>query len=476
MTKSCLSLLCLVLLSLPLSAQEPWDLERCVREALANNLSIRQAKLSKEGFDISGKQLRMEQLPSLNANSNFGVNFGRVVNPATNDFITENSLYQSIGVNAGVMVFNGFRLRNSIRQNHLNTNAAAEDIRQSENDIALSVALAYLNVLFAYENLAIAENRVALSRQQLDNLDKMIQAGTKPENDRYDILSQIAIDEQSAITARNNIEINLLSLKQQMFLEPAAPLDIVRPVIDVATLEALENETFESVYTAALSSQPQIQAAELRQKANELGIPIARSQMMPALSVGANIGSNWSDFAKQVSGTTLLRVPQDGIYIDGELADFAVETEVPTGITDIPYWRQLDNNIGYGIGASLSIPIFNNYSGKASVERAKINVISAGIQTEQIKQTLKTNIQNALTSAKAARQSLTGAEASALAARIALENADRRVALGTLGNFEYLSARNRYDTAESNLLIARYDYFFRIKVIEYYMGRGIRLN
>ncbi|HQW26835.1 MAG TPA: TolC family protein, partial [Saprospiraceae bacterium] len=146
------------------------------------------------------------------------------------------------------------------------------------------------------------------------------------------------------------------------------------------------------------------------------------------------------------------------------------------GYTPIGYGDQLDQNIGYGWGATLSIPILNNYSGKASVEKAKINVINADIETEKLKQTLKTNIQNALTSARAARKSLEGAQAAFNAASIALANADRKAAVGALNNFEYLSARSRSDTAESNLLIAKYDYYFQIKVIEYYMGRGIRLD
>jgi outer membrane protein len=268
----------------------------------------------------------------------------------------------------------------------------------------------------------------------------------------------------------------MLALKQYMMLEADFPLEIDRPEIDISTLEALENQLFETIYAAALSSQPQIVAAELRQKASETGIAIARSQMMPSLSVGGNIGSNWSDLAKIPADFVTQRIPQPGVFINGENAFFEIESQIPTAFNAIPYGRQLDNNIGYGVGATLSIPIFNNYSGKGNVEHAKINAISTSIQAEQIKQTLKTNIQTALTSARTSRKSLEGAEASAIAARVAMQNADRQAALGTLNNFEYLSARNRVDAAENNLLIARYDYYFNIKVLEYYMGRGIRIN
>jgi outer membrane protein len=476
MNKFYLPIVCLLLLNFSSAAQEKWSLERCIRESLERSLTIEQVKLNKQGFDIEAKRLRMERLPNLNASSNFGVSFGRVINPVTNDFETENSFYQSVGLNSGVNVFNGFRLRNTIRQNDFYNSAAGHDIQQAQNDLALSVALAYLNVLFAYENLEIANARVELSERQLEHLDKQIKAGTKPENDRFDILSQIAIDEQAIVTAENNIEINMLALKQQMRMEADYPLEIERPVIDLSTVEALENQTFDAVYSAALVSQPEIAASELRQQAEELGPQIARSSMIPSLSLGGNLGSNWSDLAKEPAGYIITRIDQPGVFINGVATNFEIESEVPTDLVAIPYATQLDNNIGYGIGASLSIPIFNNYSGKAAVETAKIRALNSKIETELVKQNLKTDIQNAIASARASRKSLEAAEASAAAARIALRNADKLSEIGSINNFEYLSARNRLDSAEVNLLIARYDYFFKVKVIEYYMGRGIRLN
>src|SRR5687768_17302092 len=285
MNKHYLLLLCLFIFSLTVNCQEVWSLERCIREALDKSLTIQQVKLAKNGYDIEAKRLRMERLPSLNANTDLGISFGRRINPVTNDFETSNYFYQSAGLSSGMNVFNGFRLNNEIRQNNYLTSAATEDIRQTENDLALSVALAYLNVLFAYENLTIAEARVELSEKQLEHLDKHIQHGSKPENDRFDILSQIAIDQQAVITAQNNIEINMLSLKQQMLMEADYPLQIEKPQIDLETVEALENQTFESVYNAALLSQPQVAASELRQQAEELSIDIARSSMMPSLSI-----------------------------------------------------------------------------------------------------------------------------------------------------------------------------------------------
>ncbi len=476
MNKTIVSIVFFLLFGLNAQAQDKWDLERCIREALSKNLTIEQIKLNKLGFDISGKQLRRERIPSLNISSDFGFTVGRVINPATNNFETENSLYQSIGAGTGLTLYSGGRISKSVQQNDIYVAAAELDIQQAQEDLSLNVANTYLSLLFAYENIEIAQNRVRLTQGQLENMDKMIQAGTRPEVDKYDILSQLAIDEQGLITAQNTIDINLLTLKQLMLMEPDYPLEIDRPVLTLESLEPLENQLFESVYATALSNQAQIKAAELRQGANEIGVGIAKSFRIPSLSIGGNIGSNWSNLAKIPGAYTVERFQQPGVFINGDPAQFEYDNLVPTNFQSIPYSNQLDQNIGYGWGATLSIPILNNYSSQASIEKAKINVINADIETEKIKQTLKTNIQNALTSAKAARKSLEAAEAAAYAARISLQNADRKSALGTINNFEYLSARNRSDIAENNVLISKYDYYFQIKVIEYYMGRGIRLN
>ncbi len=476
MNKNFISAACFVFLSITSFAQEPWGLERCIREALEKNLTIEQIKLTKDGYDINGKQLRRNRIPTLNMNTNLGFTVGRVINPTTNNFETENSLYQSYGVSTGVMLYTGGRTINSIKQNDVYVLASEKDLQQAQEDLALNVALSYLRILFAYQNFEISTDRVKLSQDQLDNLDKMIAAGTRPEVDRYDILSQLAIDETGLISAQNTIDNEILNLKQLMLMDAGVPFQIEKPDLDVETLEPLENGSFEEIYAAALTNQPQIEAAELRQNANEIGVSIARSQRLPSISLGGNIGTNWSSLYKVPTAYDFGTALVPGVYIDGQANRYSQDFAIPTNFKDVGYADQLDQALGYGWGATLSIPILNNYTAQASVERAKINVLNADIETEKIKQTLKTNIQNALANAKAAKKTLEGAEAASYAAKISLENADRKASIGAIGNFEYLSARNRSDAAENNLLISRYDYYFQIQVLKYYMGRGISLD
>jgi outer membrane protein len=198
--------------------------------------------------------------------------------------------------------------------------------------------------------------------------------------------------------------------------------------------------------------------------------------LYPSLSLGFNAGTNWSTLFEQPTNFILDRVQQPGVFINDEAVKFEAERILPTNYAQVPYLDQLDANTGYGAGLTLQVPVFNQYANRGNIERAKLEATRAQLNTEQTKQTLRTDISNALTSAKASRKALDAAGATANAARLALRDATQRFELGVIGNFEYLSARNRADAAESNLLIARYDYYFRIKVLEFYMGRVIQID
>lgn len=456
-------------------AQEVWSLERCVQHALDTSLAIQQSRLMVESTELTGKSFRHQRFPTLNASTGFGINFGRVINPATNLFETENSLFQSASISSGVNLYSGFQLTNSIRQNRLDQQASNADLRQAQNDLALNVALTYLNVLFAYENLSNAELTRTLTRQQLDQLDRFIAAGTRPENERYDILAQLAADDQNLINVQNTVDNNLLALKQLLLLEPSYPLEVEVPDIGLDDIEALENLEMEAVYGAALNTQPLIESSEFRLKSAEKGVDIARGQMMPSLTLGGSIGTNWSDLARQVNGFNAMRVTQPGVYINGDPVTFEVEQLTPS-FEQTPYLDQVDNNLGYGFSLNLRIPIYNNYQARIGVERAELDILRVQNENEQIRQTLKTDIQNAITAARAGKKTLIAAEKSLEASQIAYDNAVKRFEVGVINSFELIDAQNRLEAAKVSMTIAKYDYIFRILVIEYYLGRGFRLD
>jgi outer membrane protein len=456
--------------------QEVWDLERCVRVALENSLNVQNAQIGEQFSLINVSQAKQARLPSLNANAGAGLNFGRKINPATNDFETENTFFSDMGISSGVALYQGGLLYNSVKQAGLDLDAAREDIRQTKSSLALQVALSYLNVLFADENLENARAKLSLSQAQLEQIEKMINAGTRPESDRYDVLAQIALDEQDIVRFKNDHELNMLSLKHLMLLEPDYPVELSKPELSLDGMEAFETYALSSVYSAALTTQPQIKAQEKRIQSAQVGEQIAKAGYLPRLSIGGSIGTNYSDVYKTALGYETIRIPTQGVYINGESALFEVEREFATGVKTTPVFDQFDNNLGYGVSMNLTIPIYNNSSAKSSLSRARLTTEQQKLNDVQIRQTLKTDIQNALAAARAGREALEASERAFTAAEMAYRNADRRFALGTINNYDLISARNRLDAARVNRTIAKYDYLFRAKVIEYYLGRGLTLN
>ncbi|MDX1476699.1 MAG: TolC family protein, partial [Saprospiraceae bacterium] len=331
------------LLAIALNAQEIWSLERCIRHAIDNSLLVQSSVINRDFAVVADQQAREARFPNLNVSGSAGLNFGRVVNPATNDFETENSLFNNWGLNTGMILFNSGAVNKSIRQSRLDLEAGNQDLQQTKNDIALQVALAYLNVLFADENVTNGRNTLTLSESQLEQTDKMIAAGVIPEADRYDILAQIALDEQAIVDFVNAYDNAMLSLKHLLLLEPGYPMQIEKPEIDLTNQERLEASSLETVYNAAYARQPEIQAQALRVESALLGEQIAQTQLYPRLTIGGSLGTSYSDLAKQALGFERQRVPIPDVYINGELVQYEVEQDVATGVRTTPYGTQLDN-------------------------------------------------------------------------------------------------------------------------------------
>jgi len=449
------------------------SLAQCIDYARQNSLNIRQAQNSVRTTELSLKQNKLSRLPSLSANISAGNQFGRTIDPVTNDFVTQSVGFNSYSVNLGMTVFAGNRINNSIRQSDLDVQAAKLDAEFQSDNLALQVANAYLSILLAQEQLDLTQQQLQLSQQQLDQTDKLIQAGSLPDNDRLDFLSQIALDEQSIVDAENQLAIAYLNLKQLMDYDPSQPLEIVTPEIIIPADASPDNYRFNDIYVSALGAQANIEAADKRIESAEIGVDLAKAGFMPTLRISGGLNTNYSSRAQQfilVDGTQ-----SQTVIINGQEVTLEVPTTSPVG-QDYPYFDQFQDNFGQSIGANLSIPIYSNHQNKIAVERARLNAIGQELQGLQARQTLKNNVQQAIADARAAQRSLRAAQASVSAAEIAFDNAEKRFTLGAINSLEYSTARNNLDRARIQLIRARYSYLFNIKQVEFYQGKSINLD
>lgn len=472
-----LTIIALTILAAHAQAQEIWTLERCVAQAQEMNRTIKQSQVAVKNAKLTNKQDQNALYPTLNANSNLGFNFGRSVNPATYAFENTSSSYNSWSLSSSVVVYNGGRLRNQIKQSANDVKAAEADLEQTAQGIALQVAQAYLQILLNEEQLKNGQRRVLTTQEQLTQTDRRIKSGALAANARLDIVAQIARDEQTVITAQNNVELSYLNLKNLMEFPVEREMKIETPSVILPSDVNPDAFMFKAVYNQALGAQPQIRAGELRIKSAEIGVKIAEAGLLPSLFASGNISSNYSnrifDFTKGKVGT--VEVPQVvRIGTQTQTVFFTQNT-----LTDVPkksYGSQLSDNLGQGIAFQLQIPIFDGFQRRIAVDRQRLNVENQTITLDRTKQQLKSDVQTSIANAKAARKQYEAAQRTFEALKAAFEATEKRLATGGANGFEYTQARSNLDNAERDVTVAKFDYLFKVKIVEFYEGKKMTLK
>ncbi|MEY3050299.1 MAG: hypothetical protein RLY31_84 [Bacteroidota bacterium] len=456
------------------SAQDAWSLQQCISYAGANNLTLQQAQNSVTLARLNEQLNKRSRLPNLSGSAAGGSQFGRTIDPTTNSFDNQRINFNNLSVNMSVPLYSGGQINNSIQQSALDLKAAQEDVAATYNNIALSIANAYLQVLMSKEQLENALSRRRLSAQQLEQTDKLIETGSIPANDRLDVLAQIANDDQTIIQARNQIDISLLNLKLLMQLDPESEFDVAPPPADISSGIDPESLGFSELYTTALNNQPQIKANEYRMGSAALGVEIAKGSLYPNLVLFGGVDSRWSSAARSIDKILPTLISQNIIW-NGLEQEILIPSQEVTFKQD-PYFNQLRENFGQSLGLSLRVPIYNNSLNRINVQRATVGVQNARINSDLTKQQLKNDIQQALANARAGQRAWEAASTAVQAASAAYENADKRFRLGAINNLQLLTARNTYDIARINLTISKYDYLFRLKILDFYQGKEIRLD
>ncbi len=464
------ALLVLLFFGVSLNAQETWTLEQCIDQALANSLNMKQSELTIAQKSILLKQSKAARLPNLTGSVSFFEQFGRTIDPTTNTFANKKIGSSQFSLSSGVLLFNAGRINNTIAQAKLNLEAAKQDAKNDGNDLSLNVALIYLQILFAEDQVKNAKNNLKNAQEQLKRTQMLIQAGSLAANESLTFEAQVATKEQLLIQSQNTLDNAYLQLKQWLRLDTEDDIKIVRPAIAIndSNTDFLNTEL---VYQQALSTQPSIQAGNIRLKSSELGEKIAKSQLYPSLNLSGSLSSNYSTLSRKLNGTDIKVFPQQ-VKINGTAAVLEIPQAVPN-FTDNPFGSQINENFGEAIGLRLSIPIYQNGRTSASIQQAKIGVLQTKLMNEQVKQNLKSNIQKAIADAKSAKQQYLAAQKSAKATQAVYQNTQQKHDIGAASSFELTTAKNNADVAKTQITSAKYDYLFKLKVIDYYQGKKI---
>lgn len=461
-------------------AQDTWSLKRAVQYALDNNISVKQADVQARLAALDLKQSRLMQIPSANISASTGVNAGRSIDPTTNQFTTTLLLSAGFNVSSAMTVFNFFSIKNNIEGNRLDNEAAKMNVQKIRNDVAINVATAYLLVLVSQEQSNIAKLTASLTAQNLENTRKRVEAGALPELNLAELEAQLALDSSNLINASNTVKQNILQLKAVLSLDAGEEMVIEAPPLEDIPVVPLAELQPASVYADAVKNLPQQKVNELRVQAAGKYVKAARGQMYPSFSLFAGLGSNYAN--NKVPSVTQVpngKLDTTGAFIDigGTLYD-VIAPGFNTVVTSnrIPFTTQFSDNFRQNIGIQMNIPLFNNGTARTAWQRSKLNVTSLELQRDLDLLTLKQDIYEAYNDASTALQRYMAGQKSVQTAEKAYNFAQKRYELGLLSTIDLLTNQNNLNRARVELAQAQVDYVFKLKLLEFYRGQGIKVE
>lgn len=454
-------------------AQKSWTLEECIRYAMANNLSIKQTDIATRSSKLNYDNAVGAKYPNLNFSLSHNYNFGGATDPTTFDFTTQRIRVNSANLSSGWVVYQGGQINNQIDRARLNLRSAEIDREQSINDITLAISSAYLNILLNKENLSIVENQLAISRSQMQNTQKLISAGILPEGNILDVQAQIANNELNYTTAKNALDLSLLNLKILLDLPATEPMDILVPKIDIPSVRILEEMNPLAIYQRALGTQPSIHKADISKLISEKNLEIAEGARLPTISLSAGLNTNFNTARQTLDNVTLDGFNEIGV-LSSDFTPVVAPNLVPS-FKDTPADTQLRENFTQFIGASLRMPIFNGYQIKNNIAQARLGIESAELGKKLIENSLMNEIQIAYLDALNAARSYEAAEQSIVAIKNSYDFTKKKYDLGVATALDVQLAQNNYNAAELQLRSAKYQYIFKLKILDFYMGRPIIL-
>ena len=462
-------------------AQEKWDLRRCVDYALANNISVKQADLQVKFSELTYKQNKGSQLPTLNSSINTGYSFGLSENPTTGVLENQKRFSLTPGIQSSVTLFNWFSIKNAIEASRITVEADKAQVTKVQNDIALNVAVAYLQVLLAKQQANIAEVQVKQTQSQVDFTSKQVRAGSLPELNLAELQAQLASDSSTLITAQTSVQQFVLQLKALLNLDAALPFDVDTPPVDLIPVETIADLQPDKVYQLAVANLPQQRVNELRIQSAQKQVKSARGEMYPGIGAFGNLNTRYisyrvPNYSKVISGydTTALLV-NTGSASYKVLSPRLTQGPQNGYITADPLGTQFSNFFGQSIGIGIQIPIFNGNRARINWNRAQLTVQQLQLQNDLDKQTLKQDIYNAYTNAVSSLEKYNASTKAVSAADKAYNFAQKRYNANLLSTYDLINSQNRLARSRLEMVSAQFDYVFRMKLLEFYKGQGLKL-
>ena len=470
-----LTLITLLLAASTAKAQEKWSLLKCIEYAMANNISIKQVDLQNKTAELTLKQSKYGQLPNLSFTGGPAFNNGRNQDPTTFSLITQSYLSANVQLQSSTEIFNWFSKRNTILANEWELKATKANTDKLKNDIALSVANSYLQILLAMEQEKIAGIQLQQSKAQYLNTRKLVDAGNLPELNAAELEAQVARDSSNVISAKGSVTQSMLSLKSLMALDAAAPFEIETPPVDKIPVEKIADLQPESVYALAMANMPQQRYNDFKLKAAQKTSAAAKGNLYPSFSVYGNLGSGYNNRAQEITGSTKINAPLGSVTVNGTPYNvFPLQPFTDYSYGKQVFFSQLNQNFRQSVGLTVSVPVFNGLNVRTNYERSKISIKNQQLQKDADDQKLKQDIYQAYNAAVVALEKYNAGKKAIEAAERSYYYAQKRYEVGLMATFELITNQNNLFTVKLQNALNQYDYVFKMKVLEFYKGQGLK--
>lgn len=452
-------------------ADSLWTLEKCITTAQEQNYQVRKKEQDVETGRINTRQAKASLTPTISGTASNNWNFGRSIDPFTNQFTNSTVLAQNYNLNSSWILFQGLQNQKSIQYNNAEMRAVNEDMNALKENIALTVTGYFMDVLYYKEEIKIRKGTIASTEALTNKTARLVEAGTKRESELISMQAQLADEQRMLVEAENNYILRKTDLALFLNLQNPDEFEIVAP--DIISIDnSWEKDNIQSLYEKSLDERPILKALKYRNSSLQYYESMQFGKYYPRLTFNMGVNSLYSSSSKTTNGYTYLGDKQIGY-----LADLTpvYSPNVQTNYIDKPFHLQVSDNFSQYVGFSLFVPILNTYQTRAATAKAKVSIKKLEYETAEAEQQVKKDVTLAYTKCSNAHKKLKSAEAAMDLQKLNLRYAERNLEAGVSNSVEYTQAKWRYENAQAEWLRARYETLFRSKILDFYRGIPISL-
>lgn len=455
------------------SQKKKWSLQECINYAIENNISIKQSALDNESASIAQLDAKGNFLPTLNASASNFWNSGLAVDPITNTNSTQTFRSSNYGISLGLTLYDGLRNVKTFQRAKLSKLLSEYNLGNIKDNISLLISNSYLQVLLNKESLKVIQKQHEITKEQKKRTKDLVDTGSIPQGDLLEI-EAVAADELTRIVqAQNAVQIALIGLAQTMLIKEYKDFDIEDKDYLVPVTEII-NLPVSKIVEKAKETRYEVQIAKQNNLIAQKNLEISKGAYYPTVTGLFNYStreSNANSFARTIDpnnpiiSQTIGIVEGTGQNVINQSPNFTlVEQDADS------FSNQLSTNDGISYGLQLNVPIFNGFSVKNAVKRSELNVKRSEYQLEQATLDLESNVYQAYLDAQSAAKAYEASKASVIAQERAYEYAKDRYDVGLMNAFDYSQSKFRFENAQSNTIQSKFDFIFKLKVLELYYG------